>query len=101
MILPIILVASSFAFLILEVFFVSFGMLAVIALALGVAGVVFAFDASVTYGWCMIAALVVGGRSPATGDALVAHHHAGAAARVAGMGREAGGWVAGWRATGW
>ena len=60
MILPIILVAGSLAFFIFEVFFVSFGVLTVIGLTLGVVGVVLAFESSAAYGWILIGSFLVG-----------------------------------------
>jgi len=59
-ILPIVLVAGSLAVFVLEVFFVSFGALTAIAVALGVGGIALAFGVSTAYGWTMIGVLVVG-----------------------------------------
>jgi membrane-bound serine protease (ClpP class) len=60
MTIPILLVVGCLAFLILEVFLVSFGALSVIAIAMGVSGVVLAFQESTVYGWTMVGALFVG-----------------------------------------
>ena len=60
MILPIVLVIGSLAVFVLEVFFVSFGALSAIAVALGVFGVALAFGQSAAYGWTMLAILIVG-----------------------------------------
>lgn len=60
MTVPILLVVGCLAFLILEVFLVSFGALSVIAIAMGVAGVLLAFQESTAYGWTMVGVLFVG-----------------------------------------
>jgi membrane-bound serine protease (ClpP class) len=57
---PILLVFASLAVFILEVLVVSFGTLAVVGIALGVGGIVLAFDDSAAYGWTMAGVLVVG-----------------------------------------
>jgi len=64
MTIPILLVVGCLAFLVLEVFVVSFGALSVVAIAMGVGGVILAFQESTAYGWTMIAVLFVG--SPAS-----------------------------------
>lgn len=60
MTLPILLVVGCLAFLILEVFVVSFGALSLIAVAMGVAGVLLAFQQSGAFGWTMVAVLFCG-----------------------------------------
>lgn len=60
MTLSILLVIGSLALFILEVFIVSFGALTVVAVGLGVGGVVAAFDVSKTFGWTMVGVLFVG-----------------------------------------
>ncbi|MHC4549629.1 MAG: NfeD family protein [Planctomycetota bacterium] len=60
MTIPILLVIGCLAVLILEVFVVSFGVLSVVAVALGVSGVVLAFRESQAYGWVMVGVLFVG-----------------------------------------
>lgn len=60
MTVPILLVVGCLAFLVLEVFVVSFGALSMIAIAMGVAGVVLAFQQSTAYGWTMVGVLFVG-----------------------------------------
>jgi len=64
MTIPILLVVACLAFLVLEVFLVSFGALSVIAIAVGVAGVLLAFQESTIYGWTIVGVLFVG--APAT-----------------------------------
>jgi membrane-bound serine protease (ClpP class) len=59
-ILPIVLVVGSLAVFVLEVFFVSFGALSAIAVALGVFGVALAFGESSAYGWTMLGILIIG-----------------------------------------
>jgi len=59
-VLPILLVAGSLAFFILEVFIVSFGALTVLAVALGATGAILAFQHSAVYGWSIIGTLTVG-----------------------------------------
>ncbi len=58
MILPILLVLASLVFLVLEVFLVSFGTLAIVAAALGVGAVGLAFGQSDTYGWTLLGVLL-------------------------------------------
>ncbi|MGQ0613064.1 MAG: NfeD family protein [Planctomycetaceae bacterium] len=58
MILPVLLVIASLAFLVLEVFLVSFGTLAIVAAAFGVGAVALAFGQSDLYGWTMLAVLL-------------------------------------------
>jgi len=60
MTIPILLVVGCLAFLILEVFLVSFGAISVIAIAMGVAGVLLAFQESTAFGWTMVGVLFVG-----------------------------------------
>lgn len=60
MTVPILLVVGCLAFLILEVFVVSFGAISLIAIAMGVAGVVLAFQESTAYGWTMVGVLFFG-----------------------------------------
>ena len=64
MVAPILLVIASLAVFILEVFVVSFGALSLVAIAMGVSGVLLAFQESTTYGWTMVGVLFVG--APAT-----------------------------------
>jgi len=59
-ILPILLVAACFAFLVLEVLLVSFGTLAIVAITLGVTGIVLAFGHSAAFGWTLVGVLFVG-----------------------------------------
>lgn len=59
-VVPILLVLASLAVFILEVLVVSFGTLALVGVALGVGGIVFAFRDSAAYGWTMAGVLVVG-----------------------------------------
>lgn len=61
MTLAILLLAASLAFLILEVFLVSFGTLSIVAIACGVGAVLLAFQENAIYGWAMVAFLLVGG----------------------------------------
>jgi len=60
-ILPILLVVACLAFLILEVFLVSFGMLSLVAIACGVGGILLAFHHDPAFGWTMVGIVVVGG----------------------------------------
>jgi membrane-bound serine protease (ClpP class) len=60
MILPILLVIACLAVLVLEVFLVSFGALTIVAITLGVAGVVLAFRESAIFGWTLIGVMFVG-----------------------------------------
>jgi len=61
MIVPILLVCACLAFLILEVFLVSFGALSVIAIACGVGGIMLAFGYDPVFGWSLTGVVVVGG----------------------------------------
>ena len=61
MTLPIVLVIAALMFLVLEVFFVSFGILSVIAMALAVFGVMLGFKESDALGWSLLGVMVVGG----------------------------------------
>jgi membrane-bound serine protease (ClpP class) len=56
-ILPILLVVAALAVLILEVFLVSFGTLAIVAITLGTTGIVLAFGHSGAFGWTLVGAL--------------------------------------------
>ena len=56
----ILLVVGSLALFILEVFFVSFGALAIAAVSLGILGLITAFGVSPAFGWIMSGALFVG-----------------------------------------
>jgi membrane-bound serine protease (ClpP class) len=60
MIVPILLVIASLAILILEVFLVSFGTLALVAITLGVTGIVLAFGYSSIFGWILMGVLFAG-----------------------------------------
>lgn len=60
MTLSILLVVGSLALMILEVFLVSFGALAIAAVTMGVGGLVAAFGVSATFGWIMSGVLLVG-----------------------------------------
>lgn len=60
MILPILLVITSLSVLVLEVFLVSFGTLALVAITLGATGVVLAFGHSAAFGWTLVGVLFVG-----------------------------------------
>jgi len=60
LIVPILLVAASLAVLVLEVFLVSFGTLALVAITLGVTGIVLAFGHSAIFGWALIGVMFVG-----------------------------------------
>ncbi len=59
-VLPILLAVGCLAFLILEVFLVSFGTLSVVAIGCGIAGVMLAFQVDQVFGWSMVGSLVVG-----------------------------------------
>jgi membrane-bound serine protease (ClpP class) len=59
-ILPILLVVASLCVLVLEVFLVSFGTLALVAITLGATGVVLAFGHSALFGWTLVGVLFVG-----------------------------------------
>lgn len=59
MIVPILLIAACLAVLVLEVFLVSFGALAIVAITLGTVGVVMAFGHSAAFGWTLVGALFV------------------------------------------
>lgn len=59
MIVPILLVAACLAVLVLEVFLVSFGALAIVAITLGTTGVVLAFGNSAAFGWTLVGVLFV------------------------------------------
>ena len=59
MIVAILLLVASLAFLVLEVLLVSFGTMALVAAALGVASVVVAFGEARWFGWTMVGSLVV------------------------------------------
>jgi membrane-bound serine protease (ClpP class) len=58
--LPILLVIACLAVLVLEVFLVSFGTLAIIAVTLGAAGIVLAFRESTPFGWTLVGVLFAG-----------------------------------------
>ncbi len=60
MILPILLVIACLCVLVLEVFLVSFGTLALVAITLGATGVVMAFGHSAAFGWTLVAVLFAG-----------------------------------------
>lgn len=60
MILPILLVIACLCVLVLEVFLVSFGTLALVAITLGATGVVMAFGHSAQFGWTLVGVLFVG-----------------------------------------
>jgi len=60
MTLSILLIFGSLALFILEVLFVSFGALTVGAVALGVGGLIVAFNVSQAFGWIMAGALFLG-----------------------------------------
>lgn len=57
---PLLLVIGSLAIFILEVLVVSFGILSLIGISLGIGGIVMAFNDSQAYGWSLIGVLVVG-----------------------------------------
>ncbi|MGH7162791.1 MAG: NfeD family protein [Planctomycetota bacterium] len=59
MIVPVLLVVASLAFLVLEVFLVSFGAFALLAAGLGIAGIVLAFAESSLFGWTLLGVAVV------------------------------------------
>lgn len=59
MILPIVLMLVGLAFIIAEIFIVSFGLLSLIAGALIIAADVMAFEISHTYGWILIVLQIV------------------------------------------
>jgi len=59
-IVPILLVIACLAILVLEVFLVSFGTLALVAITLGVTGIVMAFGQSAAFGWTLVGVLFVG-----------------------------------------
>jgi membrane-bound serine protease (ClpP class) len=59
-ILPVLLVVACLAVLVLEVFLVSFGTLAIVAITLGTTGVVLAFGHSAIFGWSLVGVLFVG-----------------------------------------
>lgn len=61
MIVPILLVLATFVILILEVFFVSFGALTLVAVGLAAMAVLLAFQESTLFGWSLIAFLLAGG----------------------------------------
>ena len=56
---PIFFLLASLAVLVVEVLIVSFGMLAIVSIGLGVTGIVLAFNESATYGWTMVGITVV------------------------------------------
>ena len=60
MTLPILLVVGALIAVILEVFLVSLGMLAVVAAVLAVSGIVMAFGESAAFGWTMASVTIVG-----------------------------------------
>ena len=60
MTVPILLVVGCLAVLVLEVFLVSFGALALIAVSMGVGGVILAFQESPAFGWTMVGVLFAG-----------------------------------------
>ena len=60
MTLPILLVVGALIAVILEVFLVSLGMLAVVAAVLAVSGIVMAFGESAAFGWTMASITIVG-----------------------------------------
>lgn len=57
----ILLAVAALAFLVLEVFLVSFGMLSLVAVGCGVASAVVAFGVGNGFGWAMLGTLVVAG----------------------------------------
>ncbi len=57
----ILLAVGALALLVLEVFLVSFGMLAIVAITCGVGSAVVAFGISTMFGWTMLGILIVGG----------------------------------------
>jgi len=59
-IVPILLVIACLAILVLEVFLVSFGTLALIAITLGVTGIVLAFGHAAWFGWTLVGVMFVG-----------------------------------------
>jgi membrane-bound serine protease (ClpP class) len=59
-IVPILLVIACLCVLVLEVFLVSFGTLALVAITLGATGVVMAFGHSAGFGWTLVGVLFVG-----------------------------------------
>jgi membrane-bound ClpP family serine protease len=59
-IVPILLVIACLCVLVLEVFLVSFGTLALVAITLGATGVVMAFGHSTAFGWTLVGVLFVG-----------------------------------------
>lgn len=61
MTLAVLLVLGGLVCLMLEVLLVSFGMLALLAAALGIGGVVAAFEEGTAFGYTMLGALIVGG----------------------------------------
>ena len=61
MIVPILLVLATLVILLLEVFFVSFGALTVLAVGCAVGAVLLAFQESSLFGWSLIGVLLVGG----------------------------------------
>jgi len=67
MILPILLVLAAFVVLVLEVFFVSFGVLTAVAVGLAAFGVVLGFQESLAFGWTLVGILVAGGPAAAWG----------------------------------
>ena len=60
MIVPILLVIACLAIPVLEVFLVSFGTLAIVAITLGTVGVVMAFGYSAAFGWTLVGVLFCG-----------------------------------------
>ena len=59
-VLPIVLVLASLAVFILEVLVLSFGILTLVGVSLGVGGILLAFQESGLYGWTMVGVLVGG-----------------------------------------
>ncbi len=57
----ILLAVASLALLVLEVFFVSFGAIALLAVGCGVGSVLLSFQESAALGWSMVSVLLVGG----------------------------------------
>ena len=60
MTLAILLVVGCLAVLVLEIFVVSFGVLTLVAVAMGVAGVLLAFEEGPVLGWSMVGVLFAG-----------------------------------------
>jgi membrane-bound serine protease (ClpP class) len=58
--LAIVLVAAALLVVVAEVFFVSFGLLSIVAVSLAAGGVVLGFRHSTPFGWSLLGAVVVG-----------------------------------------